>query len=371
MGNAFTPGLLVSTCSSIKKIRKIPLNGKALVEVGDMVNADTIVGMAEHAGNLTIIRVSENLEINPQDIKKYLRCHIGDVVREGQVIGEASHFFGFIKNTCVSTVYGYIESINEVTGHVNVREPSNIIEMNAYIPGTVVEISGQDIVIETTAAIVQGIFGLAGEGTGKICVIDNNRDIELEDLKEEHAGAVLIGRNSISIEALQKLKELNVAAIVVGSIANHILDVLLGEPIGVAITGQEAIGYTLIATEGFGKLKMERKTYELFKSLNGQICSFNGTTQIRAGVVRPEVIIKLMQEVEAEKIDSLAVAKELNIGLRIRIIRAPYFGCLARVTALPEQSVSIETEAEVRVLEAACDDGRVVIVPRANVEIID
>ena len=65
------------------------------------------------------------------------------------------------------------------------------------------------------------------------------------------------------------------------------------------------------------------------------------------------------------------MAKELQIGTRIRIIRSPYFGELAKVTDLPEQPVAIATEAKVRVLKAKLDTGEEVTVPRANVEIID
>jgi hypothetical protein len=54
----------------------------------------------------------------------------------------------------------------------------------------------------------------------------------------------------------------------------------------------------------------------------------------------------------------------------VRIIREPYFGKLATVTALPPQLVEIPTGAMVRVLEAEVEDGKHVVVPRANVEII-
>jgi len=81
-------------------------------------------------------------------------------------------------------------------------------------------------------------------------------------------------------------------------------------------------------------------------------------------------IISLPEVVESSGAASLAVAQELQIGTPIRIIRAPYFGVLAQVTALPEQPMAIETETEIRVLEAECEDSRRVVVPRANVEII-
>ncbi len=60
----------------------------------------------------------------------------------------------------------------------------------------------------------------------------------------------------------------------------------------------------------------------------------------------------------------------LEVGTPIRVIREPYFGMIGSVTGLPAQLQTVESGAEVRVLEAKLDDGRDVTVPRANVEII-
>ena len=43
---------------------------------------------------------------------------------------------------------------------------------------------------------------------------------------------------------------------------------------------------------------------------------------------------------------------------------------LANVTALPVEPIKVDSGAVVRVLEAQTSDGKIVIVPRANVEIL-
>ena len=57
--------------------------------------------------------------------------------------------------------------------------------------------------------------------------------------------------------------------------------------------------------------------------------------------------------------------------MQVRIIREPGFGRIGTVVSLPAGLVRIETEAEVRVVEVRCEDGGVVVVPRANVEVIE
>ncbi len=44
-------------------------------------------------------------------------------------------------------------------------------------------------------------------------------------------------------------------------------------------------------TEGFGRMTMAKRTFELLRGSGGRKASVNGATQIRAGVMRPEIVI--------------------------------------------------------------------------------
>ena len=72
--------------------------------------------------------------------------------------------------------------------------------------------------------------------------------------------------------------------------------------------------------------------------------SINGATQIRAGVVRPEIIIPV--KAQEATVDTEGTGDALNIGTQIRIIREPYFGELGRVSALPVELQQLETEGK-------------------------
>ncbi len=370
MGNAFTPGLLVADNVRVKKIRHLPVGGNAIVKVGDSVSATDSVAQAERQGNLVIVRASEELELDPQRVTHFLHVKKGDTVAAGTVIGSVEHLFGLIRNECKTPVAGIIEEISDKTGHISVRQPPHQITVPAYINGKVVEVTKSYIAIETQASIVQGIFGLGGERYAPLEVVNTNGDITAECIHAGCADKVVIGTGAITSGGVAKAIECKVKGIVAGSIAHEVLDEILGEPIGVAITGQEDIPFTLVITEGFGSIPMADATRKLFVSMNGEYVALNGTTQIRAGVVRPEVICSREGRGDHAEETELAVAKELKAGTRIRIIRAPYFGRLATVTGLPEQPMKVETGAAVRVLNANCDNGENITVPRANVEIV-
>ena len=59
------------------------------------------------------------------------------------------------------------------------------------------------------------------------------------------------------------------------------------------------------------------------------------------------------------------------MGDTVRLIRDPYFGQIGKVTALPHELQQIGSESLARVLEVVLSDSQKVVVPRANVELIE
>ena len=312
------------------------------------------------------------------DVPAALLVTVGDQVQRGQLIGQTKGFLGLFKSECKSNTTGKVEIISAVSGNVGVREAPTPIEMVAYVPGIIKEVMpNEGVVIEARGAFIQGIFGVGGERRAPILPVSESADSVLgeSDITPEMKGKVIIGGANISGAALKKAADLGVLGIVVGGIVDKDLVEYLGYDIGVAITGHENIPLTLVITEGFGTIAMADRTFNLLKGLAGREASFSGATQIRAGVIRPEVIVADDPRDFDGSVTGAAVDDEeafsLGIGTSIRIIREPYFGKLATVCALPPQLVRVGSGAEVRVLDATLnEDGATVTVPRANVEIV-
>jgi hypothetical protein len=373
LGTAYTPGLAVSSHALIRKTRRLPLKGTVTVQKGQEVMPDTVVARAEIPGIMQTVRVAEQLGVQPDELPKMLKVKVGDTVQVGTVLAESRGLFGLFRSEVKSPIEGTVDLISEVSGHVGIREKPTPLEVTAYIAGKVVEVIPQEgVVVETHGSLVQGIFGVGGERLGEIKVVVDSPEQPITDdmVTPDLAGKVIVGGSFISGSALRKAGEMGVVGIVVGGTLDTDLVEFLGYDIGVAITGHEDIPLTLILTEGFGEIRMAQRTFDLLRSLEGRVASLNGATQIRAGVIRPEVIVP-RPELANEPLPRAAFeAQVLENGSHVRIIREPYFGKLATVTALPPQLVEIPTGAMVRVLEAEVEDGKHVVVPRANVEII-
>lgn len=372
MGTAYTPGLTISSGTTIRKTRRLPLKGQVTVNVGDHVTADTVVARTEIPGVMQTVRVAEQLGLEPAEALAVLKVKQGDNVQVGQVMAESRSFFGLFKTECRCPFGGSVELISQTTGHVGVRMPPTPVEVTAYTNGTISEVIPEEgVIVETFGALVQGIFGVGGERTGRLVVPEVAADMALSEdmIDESHTGAVLVGGAGVTIEALKKAASIGVKGVVVGAVVDTDLIEYLGHDIGVAITGQEDIPTTLILTEGFGSIRMADRTLKLLKSLDGREVSINGATQIRAGVIRPEIIAPL--DGSPAGAQAASDGQILEIGSHIRIIREPHFGELGTVTKLPPEPVEIPTGAVVRILEAQIAGGSTVCVPRANVEIIE
>lgn len=373
MGTAYTPGLTVSADHVVQKVRRLPLKGQVLVSEGQLVEPNTVIARTELPGILQSIKVAEKLGVEAKEVRGLLKVSIGDTVEVGQLLAESKGLFGLFKGQVLSEFHGKVEDVSDVTGNVLVREPPVPVEITAYLRGRVASVIPEEgAVIEARGAVVQGIFGVGGErvGTLRTAVESPDAVLDADAIRDDDAGKVIVGGSQVTLDAIRKAERVGVVALVAGAVKDLDLTEYLGYDIGVAITGNEAIPLTVIATEGFGRLRMADRTFELLRSLEGKEASVNGATQIRAGVIRPEIIVPS----DAPPSEAVAVADgggTLEIGTPIRIIREPWFGKLAKVSALPPELQVVESGAEVRVLRAVLDEtGEEVTVPRANVEII-
>ncbi len=378
MAHAYTPGLTVTEQTVIRKRRFLPIPGTVLAKTGDRVQAETVVARAELPGKVHVVNVANLLGIAPDEIRDYLVKKEGESLGRDEVFAENKPFIKWFKTEVRSPIQGKLESVSTITGQVLLREPPRLLERLAYVDGTVVDLHpGQGVTVETRCSMVQGIFGIGGETWGELVMAVDSPDKTLPaaQLLPTMKSKIVVSGAFLGIETMRRAREIGVAGLVVGGIHDKDLRELLGYDLGVAITGTEQVGFTLVITEGFGTIPMATKTFELLTKHVSQKASISGTTQIRAGVIRPEILIPWKSDQQsAGGTGPTAPAAErsgIRIGDHVRVIRDPLFGRIGQVAALPTDLRQIETESVVRVLEVKFADGTSAVIPRANVEIIE
>ncbi len=374
MGHVYIPGLKVLEFERIHKKRILPLKGEVLVSKGDTVEPETIVARAFVPGDVEAVNVAGMLSVDPDSVEYCLKFKIGDAFKKNDVLAESKGFFGLFRTQIRTPFDGTLESISRITGQVVLRAHPVPVVVKGYIHGTVSEVfPNEGVEIESFATFIQGIFGIGGERFGTLMMLCQSPDeiLDAEKIGEHCKGKIIVGGGLVTSNAIKKASELGVVGVVAGGIDAQDLKDFLGYDIGVAITGAEDINLTVIITEGFGKIPMAQRTFQLLQKCDGMQASINGATQIRAGVIRPEIIIHRTELPEEAKQIRVSETKGLEIGTRVRVIRVPYFGRIGQVVELPAEPQKLESETYARVCKIEFPDGTVVTVPRANLEMLE
>lgn len=372
----YTPGLKVTSCIRHRVRRVLPIAGEVLVQTGERVAARDVVAQTFMPGNATPLNLANALSLPPSDVPECMLKNAGEAVEQGEPLARTKGIFGWFKSEYKSPATGTIETVSDVTGQVIVRGESIPVQVRAYVAGEVVEvIPDAGVVIEADVAFVQGIFGIGGETFGpiRLACVSHTEELTADQITPEMKDSIVVGGARMTHAAIRRGIEVGAAAIVSGGIDDQDLRTVLGYDLGVAVTGSESVGITLVVTEGFGEIAMAAATHRLLASHEGDEAAVNGATQIRAGVLRPEIVIPLGQPEIQERGASAgggAPPADLQSGSQVRIIREPHFGVLGTVAELPGEPQSLESGSKARVVKIDCESGDSVIVPRANVEVV-
>jgi hypothetical protein len=374
MAQAYTPGLKVTPRTTHRCRRVLPIPGDVLVTQGQKVGVRDVVAQTFMPGDIYPVNLANQLSLPPAEVRESMLKKEGERIKVGEPLARTKGIFGLFKNEYKSQHEGTIENISDVTGQLIIRGEPVPVQVLAYMAGTVVEVIPREgCIVEASVAYVQGIFGIGGETFGSIRLAchDHTQELTGDLIKPEMKGCVIVGGARMTADAVARARDIGAAAVISGGIDDEDLKNFLGYDLGVAITGNEKVGLTVIVTEGFGEISMAERTFRLLRGLEGREASANGATQIRAGVMRPELIVTDPPAIPLDDLAKRYEAGQLEIGRPVRIIRDPYFGLIGRVKALTPEPAVLGSGSKARVLDVSLDSGEIVSIPRANVELIE
>ncbi len=328
---------------------------------------------------MCIVPVCSKLDVWPWMIRMFTEVNEGDYVHEGQVLAAAQNISTM--DYVYAPMAGIIEKVCPKTGTITIVRPIRPTQVAAHIAGKVTEVlQDSGAVIEAVGSYLEGIFGIGGEKYGELVIATDGPGESLGEagVGPQHKGKILLAGAFAGLEAVQKAKAAGARGIIVGGMDNLDLVQVLGREINVGITGQEQTEFTAIVMEAFGKMPMNDGAWDLLCRCAGRVASIDGTTQIRAGVIRPQVLLSEgaagLESVEGEP---YGVAREeprpattnLVVGDEVRCVRAPYSGLRGVVEELPSQPEKVACESLLEVARVRLTDGRLVTVAEANLEV--
>jgi hypothetical protein len=345
----------VTHLTTVRRERMLPVPGHVLARIGDRVDPTQVVARAALPGDFRILPVARLLDVSTSDVKRYLRVSLDDKVRRGQVIARRGRLSA---RTVKSPIDGVV--VSGSGGRILIEAPPTLFELRAYISGTVSNVLQQrGVVIETTGAVIQGVWGAGGESLGVLkCIVDSPGELlQAKAIDPSCHGTILIGGGELTDTALERAQELQVRGIVVGGLPADL------------IPRVEQLPFPVIVTEGIGRVPMSAPIFHLLTTNVGREASISGRVQPRWGIVRPEIVIPLPAEM-VPSTQTQPGSTPLKVGTQVRLVRAPHMGAVGTVVALPAQARRIETGAKVRGAEVDLGQETPIFAPLANLEVL-
>jgi hypothetical protein len=127
--------------------------------------------------------------------------------------------------------------------------------------------------------------------------------------------------------------------------------------------------FVLIIMEGFGSVPMCQRTFELLAQNDGQEVAIDGTTRLRGGLARPEIIIPLARTTSVKWLEESG--PRLEVGTQVRLLSPSYLGQFGQVVGLPVGPRAAQSGVVAPVADVLVGGGQRLRVPLVDVEVLE
>lgn len=367
-GDAVLAGeaLAVSSCFGERRSANSPYQGYVgLISrvLGQVYVREPIpVGGAEPL----VLDVAAELQVGVLRLRDCWRVREGSIVSPGQVIAQRRS--GVTSQIIQSSVYGRVTGISQ--GQITISPLHVRTDLNAYLAGHVVQIEpGQSVTIRAYAHHLSGQYGVGGETGGNLLVVGRpDAPLATDSITPEWNNQVVLGGWTAGLPELQAAAAMETRALILGHLSLDTLLQYVGESKAVGLTGDEDVPMTVVLLDGFLPTQMSERSWDCLRALAGRHASVNGTTHIRAGVIRPEIVV-CERSWPRSQVGEQVTTTFLGCGAQVRVLRAPFIGEIGVVVDLPAKRQRIATGAEVRVARVRLRQGTD-FMPISNLELL-
>lgn len=341
--------------TTLYRRRMLPAPGRLRVRQGQKVAPNDIVAEADLAAEHVLLDVARGLSVSPKKADEYIDRGPGELVSEGDLIATGPR--GLVRRTMRAPVEGKIVYIRN--GQVLLQKSETPFELKAGYTGTISEmIAERGVVIEMTGALIQGVWGngqvdfgvmqMTAESPGQRFVLDQV-DVSLR-------GGMLAGGYLDDADALEALAEIPIRGLILASMPARLIPVA------------QAVPYPVLLTEGFGERPMNMAAFRLLASNSEREISVNAEPYQPYQGTRPEIVIPLPV---AGTPPIPARPADFAPQQRVRVVRAPYASQLGTILFLRTELYALPSGLQTVVADVRLDSGERVVLPLANLEVIE
>lgn len=340
--------------TTIRRERFLPVSGRLLVRRGQKVSATDVVGEAKVNSEHLLLDLVRGLGLPAQKADHYLQCKAGNRVLQDDVLAGP---VGFTKR--VVRAPGNAKVIIAGDGQILLEMDIPAMELKAGLPGMVVALlEDRGVVIETTGALIQGVWGNDQIDYGLMFALARSPDdvLTTDRLDVSLRGSVVFGGYCGDTEVLKTAASLPLRGLILASMNPSLVSVAV------------RLKFPVIVIEGFGLLPMNSAAYKLLSTNDQREVSLNAQQWDRFTGARPEIIIPLPAPGEP----TLPPDADLfQAGQDVRIVRAPYKSKIGTIVDIRAGMTDFPSGLQAPAAEIRLESGENTLIPLANLEVLE
>jgi hypothetical protein len=336
----------------IRRERLLPQPGKVLVRAGQKVAATDAIAEANLYPDFLLLDVARSLQLSVSKTEQHLHCHVGDQLARGDVIAGP---VGLANRIVRAPRDGKIVLAGE--GQVLLETTGKVVQVKAGIPGDVVElIDDRGALIETTGALIQGVWGNGRIDAGVMSVLAKKPDmlLTIADMDVSLRGSIVLAGYCNDPDVLSMAEELPLRGLVFGSLAASLL------PVATKLT------CPVLVIEGFGDHPINSLVFKLLSTSERREVAVNAEAWDRYTGARPELVIPLPAPGTTTIPQDMVV---FEVEKSVRVLRGPRASELGLIVNL-KGNVVFPGGLRARAAEVRFEDGKTQFLPLANLEIV-
>jgi hypothetical protein len=324
-----------------------------MVRKGQKVNATDVIAEAKLSPEHMLLDLARGLGVSESQAELFIQCKAGMPVAQGDVLAGP---VGFTKRVVRAPQNGRVVLVAGSQALLEIEHPQ--YELKAGLPGLVTTLVGDSgVVIETTGALIQGVWGNQRVDFGLMNLMINEPDDVLtsDKLDVSLRGSVLLAGHCGEAEALKTAGSLPVRGLILASLDAALI------PLANRLT------YPILVLDGFGKIPMNNPAFKLLTTSERREVAVNASSWERLKGSRPELIIQLTAPTDPP------VPQDVDVfvpGLQVRVIRAPHLGKIGQLSMVQPGLTALPNSIKAACAEVQFDDGEKVVIPLVNLEIL-
>jgi hypothetical protein len=339
--------------TNIRRERLLPVPGRISVRKGQKVSATDVIAEVRLAPEHMLLDVARGLGLPAREADRYLQCQAGDQVAEGDVLAGP---VGFTKRVIRASKNGRVIVAGD--GQILLELEGPPFELRSGLPGSVAELVGdRGAIIETTGALIQGVWGNGLIDFGLMHVLASSPDEELkaDRLDVSLRGSVVMGGVCLDAQALKLGAELPLRGLILGSMDASLLPYAA------------KARYPVIVLDVIGRSAMNMAAFKLLSTNDRREVAINAEMWDRYTGKRPEVVIPLPATgnvgLSRETVDFLP-------GQKVLIIRAPFARQTGTLLVIRPGLTLLPNGIKAQAGEIQLENGDNVVVPLVNLEVL-